>query len=93
MSYPIKRLDDLLIPDPFPVVEFPELTPEQSKSIVDMLTNQAAREFNARVREAFRTRFVDSPGFDMFSTAREDADRSVVRLVMSGDLVLDGYRW
>lgn len=91
-KYRIKDFGGSLIPDPFPEIDLPELTSEQAKSIVDMLTSQAAQEFNARVRQAFRTQFIDQP-ISLFNMTREEIERSATKLVESGDPVLDGYRW
>jgi hypothetical protein len=33
MSYDIIGFDGLLIPDPYPMIDFPELDPEQSKQL------------------------------------------------------------
>ena len=88
MSYQIKDLDGLLIPDPFPEIDLPGLTPEQTKTIVDMLMKQAAREFNERVRLAFRTQFVTRPSTELLDLLKIDAVR-----FEAGEPIVDDYQW
>lgn len=87
-KYRIKDFDGLLIPDPFQEIDLPELTPEQSKTIIDIFLSQAAREFNERVRLAFRTQFITRPTTGLLDLLKIDAAR-----VEAGEPIVDDYRW
>ena len=92
-DYPIKDLDGLLIPDPFPAVDFPELTPGQSEMLTELLVRPVVKEFNERVREAFRSQFVTRPSTELLDMVKRGADADAFTGIAPDCPITKGRPW